>query len=224
MPQTRGYAGISLTPKIADKLIRQCFTGQQNVPINQIRTQVLQLFQQKGGSPPKNVHVIAKSLTRLQNAGIASSSNYGFWSFQGVPVSSSSPVEAHPVLTTSHIPLEYDQLQKVAKKVVGESTGNGGVYVIAAQVERSTDTNQRYECKIGMASSDLHRRITQLLKTPSVCLLAIKTDQPGLLESALHKILKLKGREPEGPSGKEVFHTSAEEVEFLWRLLGLIPG
>lgn len=79
-----------------------------------------------------------------------------------------------------------------------------------------------WRCKIGMTVGNVEKRVrTQVTEYPEEPTIALefKTDHPRELESALHAILKLRGRHVKEGGGIEWFETNPEEVKRIYHFL-----
>lgn len=79
-----------------------------------------------------------------------------------------------------------------------------------------------WQCKIGMTVDNVGKRVrTQVTGNPEKATIALefKTDHPRELESALHAILKLRGRHIADGGGVEWFKTNPDEVSRIYYFL-----
>ena len=170
-----------------------CFGNMQK---REIAEQVFAFHKKCGGkeTPPKTRETaLSGALGKLVEQGKATNPFLGVYTFQG--------------------------------EAPGSSEGKSTVYVIYYPTDKMNSENKKQEfwkCKIGITDRPVAERIEELARgkpEKPVCDLEIKTDLPEDLESALHKILKFRGRSVEGSSGNEWFETNSEEVEHIYHFI-----
>lgn len=106
-----------------------------------------------------------------------------------------------------------------------EEEGKDSVYLFyyPAYKELAEKNGEEFwQCKIGMTVDNVEKRVgTQVTGNPEKATIALefKTDHPRELESALHAILKLRGRHIADGGGVEWFKTNPDEVRRIYYFL-----
>ena len=117
---------------------------------------------------------------------------------------------------------------KILPKEIG--SGESTVYVYYFPIYKNNAEKEGknfWECKVGKTTIGADDRIKQQTGTGTPEQpekgLEIKTNDPDQLESALHAMLKARGRYVEKAKGKEWFITSPTEVYEMYCLLTYFP-
>ena len=105
-----------------------------------------------------------------------------------------------------------------------EENGKGTVYLFyypAYKALAEEKGQEFWQCKIGMTVDNVEKRVGhQTTGNPEEAIaLEFKTDRPRELESALHAILKLRGRHVTEGGGVEWFKTNPDEVTRIYHFL-----
>ena len=90
------YAGLPLTPKKAQKLIVELFTG-QTTQRQEIIERVDQVHLERGGQPARAItHPAERSLSTMKRSGLAENPRHGFWF---IPSTATEGSSEHPETT-----------------------------------------------------------------------------------------------------------------------------
>lgn len=220
MKSTYPYTGLPLSPAIAEALILDLFSGQA-VQRQEIVDSVLATHLERGGNQGGAVdtsRTVKKALESLRDKQCATNPSQRFWRIAGeLPPSDS---EATLPLSENADP-RYD-----AEVTYGEGSGAVYVYYLPPyELLAKAQGHNTWLCKIGRSERDPALRVlsqagTALPETPRFIRL-IRTDQPSVLEIAIHSILKLRGRHSADSPGNEWFHTSPNEIDEICSFLGI---
>ena len=218
MPQRNGtyqYVGLPLTPAIAAELAVELFSG-RTLKRQQIVDAVRDEHALRGGADASALdlaRVIKKGLSMLKDRGLCSNPSTGYWRIN------SSTAETIPQASPSSDDDEFSKapILPIPLRTVG--SGCGSVYVYYFPIyKRSAETEGKlcWPCKIGRSDRDPILRVlsqsgTALPEKPEIAIL-VKSDQPALLESALHSVLKLRSKWRQNSPGSEWFDTNPDEV------------
>jgi len=108
--------------------------------------------------------------------------------------------------------------------MVGQGDGFVYVYYLPAYAAMAASEGKKtWPCKVGRSSRDPVLRImsqarTALPERPEIALV-MRTNDSSALESALHSILRLRGRWRFDSPGSEWFDTSPDEVLSIYHLI-----
>lgn len=218
------YVGVPLTPSIAQKLIKEQFSG-QTVKKQKIVETVVPIHEERGGLPSKAKSVkqtILSALQVLQAKGLAACISGWRWQI--------NPSSDHPEIEQPDIPDEEEIIEPDAPSEIG--SGDGKVYLYYLPAYRrlaESEGESAWPCNIGRTEHDPGHRVR--LKTsgtpeePKLALI-IRTDAPSDMEKAIHAILAISGRHIEEAQGREWFRTCPREVEaihaFIMAIMNLI--
>ncbi len=215
MNQNYRYAGRSLTPRIAQALITEIFSG-QTVARNDILREVDRVHRERGGLPSRaNYHPGGMALSNMKRGGLAENPSLGRWRILGSNHSTSEP---------SHLEEETIELNGLSVRSIGSGEGTVYVYYFPTyQLWAESQSESSWPCKIGMTEGDPNLRIhiqvgTGMPESPEIALI-IRTDAPAEMERILHDALTLRRRRMEDAPGTEWFLTSPSEVEEIHALL-----
>ena len=198
------YAEKSLTPKIAQHLIHELFTG-KTVQKQEIMRIVDETHRERGGLAAKaKFPPVTMALPKMKREELVENPSHGYWLILATTPEDDS-VDSEP-----------DNLD--IEKTIG--SGKQSVYLYYYPAYRHLAELQGEEvwaCKIGKARNDPLVRISSQTRTvlpeyPMVGLI-IKTDEFTLMETTIQNILKLQGKHIENAPGTEWFLTSPSEVE-----------
>lgn len=211
------YSGVKLTPGIFSELLIELFDGNLFSRQNAIAT-ISKHHTQSGGIIEQNRDLVAvfKKATQTmvkQNLGLFNK-GYGMWELH------------HKKQETKIINDNIEELK--INYTVDESIGEGDkaiyVYYYDAYKERaSLKGNQTWECKIGRTDNDPIQRVMGQARTcypefPRIALI-IKCSDSITLESALHNILKIRGKWISDAPGNEWFMTTPEEIKNIYFMI-----
>lgn len=207
------YKGLDLTGRIFGELVIKLLKGKRFTRQEAIRL-VKEYHMTNGGICERKSYVQTfKSATRIYNEIVNIS--YSVWEVSD----GEKPIEV--VLRT---PKQEDITYK-QDKVIGEGDDIVYVYYYDGYKElHRLKGSDIYPCKIGMSSKrePLQRVVEQASSTlpekPHIGLI-IRCNDSKSLETALHNILKVKGRQIEDSVGHEWYFTTPEEVEQLFILI-----
>ena len=208
------YVGVPLTPSIAQKLIKEQFSG-QTVKKQKIVETVVPIHEERGGLPSKAKNVkqtILSALQALQEKGLAAC--IPGWRWQ-INLSSD-----HPEIEQPDIPNEEEIGEPDVPSERSIGSGEGSVYLYYFPLYREVAESKGesvWPCKVGRTDNDPVLRVksqtaTAIPEEPEIALI-IQTDAPSDMEKAIHAILAVRGRHKEEAQGREWFMTSPREVE-----------
>jgi len=194
------YENMPLIPTIAAELICEIFLEKGNVNIREIRTQIVQLHEKRGGQPTRRSSpnpVILEGLQILRQSGQATNLGTGIASYWRIH--------------------EKESEEGDTDKTVIIGIGKSSVYLYYYPSHRQNarlNKKSEWECKIGKTDDDSHERVRQQTDSPTGLPelpqlgLIIKTDNAKEIERAIHNILIAKGKHKKDAPGKEWFITS----------------
>ena len=205
------YVGRALTPGIAQELIKELYAG-QTARRQEIERTVRDTHLKRGGKPAaaKTHDPAGLALTHMHKSGIVENPSQGVWvvhSERGISEDPDSEEVIEPNLDS--------------QRIIGDGTGSVYVYYYPTYRHYAESQGERaWACKVGRAGNDPDIRIrlqasTALPEYPEVGLV-IKTDEPEILERAMHDVLKLNRKAKEDAPGTEWFITSPSEVEKIY--------
>lgn len=204
------YKGIELSPNIFSNLLVRFFDGKQFNRRTAIET-VVSFHRQSGGLTEKNeyVAVFKKACQRLQKDGLTNV-GYGIWRLNY------KKVETEIIQDTPKETMEFS-----ADKTVGQ--GENAVYLYyydAYKKLAQAKGMDSWECKVGRTDREPLQRVLGQAGTcypefPHIALIFFCNDS-GVLETAIHSALKLRGKHIKKAPGNEWFFTSPAEVEALY--------
>lgn len=207
------YKGLCLTPSVFAEILVELFDGKQfhrQDAINDVQS----FFIAHGGVKETKdyVSVFKKASAILRDKGMVNR-GYGVWmlSYKKADIEIVKPSEGLDINIT-----------------VDKELGNGKEYIYLYYYDAYKElaelkSNNIWECKIGRTNNDPIQRVfgqagTCYPEKPHVALL-IHCNDSEVLESALHSILKYKGRWLQQAPGSEWFLTSPYEVENIYNTL-----
>ena len=218
------YTAQPLTPGIAEELIQELFAG-RIAERHKIVDSIVQTHRTRGGldSRAKDTpRLIKKALSNLEKAGLAANPSFGQWKI--ATISGQGPsIE----ITPSESNDETLAAEPIADVVVGE--GEDSVYLYYFESYRQLailNGKQEFQCKIGRTERDpllrvLSQSSTALPEYPKIARLYRTTDGSAL-ETAIHAILSLRGKELKNSPGSEWFLTSLSEVDEIVKFIAEI--
>ena len=189
------YKDIPLTSRIAYNLILECFP-EKNISREDILNKICELHVSRGGKPAKGAMtaVISGALKMLQQDDLAQPVVTGYW--------------------------------KILPKEIGLGESTVYLYYYPTFKDNAKKEGKDFwQCKVGRTTKNADRRVKEQTGIPEQAKIAleIKTDDPVLLEDALHAMLKARGRHVEEAEGKEWFVTSPTEIYEMYCLLTYFP-
>ncbi len=222
------YADIPLTPKSAQPIIMNKFSGRV-AERQEIVDTIVKIHCDQGGKPPQSqaVGVVKKALAALKSAGKAENPSLGMWRIGSSPDSSETEAVASvesPQLSDEEEITQRDQPDSPYEKTVG--SGKGSVYLYYYPAYRQLaelNGESSWPCKVGKSERDPATRVeaqaaTAMPEKPKIAL-RIQTDKPSELEKAIHKLLVKEGKQMKGAPGSEWFVTSPSEIEEIHAIL-----
>ncbi|MHB9998986.1 GIY-YIG nuclease family protein [Bacillus spizizenii] len=206
------YNKLPITPTIIEDLIIGLFNG-KTVKRDEIVTKVLNHHKINGGLPPEAKDFsrsVKRALENMAKKEWVTNRSYGFWEVnkRDLPVIEDNEGQEEDVTKVEEIP---------AHAVYGNGISAVYLYYFDSYKKLSLLQNNRtWPCKIGRTDRDPIIRIlsqvsTALPETPTIEYI-IKTDDASLLETMLHSILKVRGKQIENSPGLEWFDTNPDEV------------
>lgn len=199
MDEQYKYVGRSLTPRMAEALILEVFTG-KTATRKEIRIKVDEVHLERGGKKTvAKTHPVDRVLGALKKEGRAKNPRLGVWEIHGeVPIDEEDGVRWIGSGKSSVYLYYYPTYKKYAE-LQGEPT---------------------WPCKIGSSEYPdpihrIHKTIgTGMPEQPKIALV-MRTNRQGAMEIAIHKLLD---RVQDAP-GKEWFMTNPSEVEAIYDIL-----
>lgn len=198
-------------PSIIEELILQLFNGTMNKR-DVIVNKVLDYHIANGGLPPEAQDFprsVKKALSSMVSKGWATNKAYGMWEIlkDDSPQNNDEEIEEGTVEITE-IP---------AHTIYGE--GSYAIYLYYFQSYRKLaefEGSTSWPCKIGRSERDplvriLSQSSTALPEKPVIEFI-IRTDDSSLLETMIHSVLKIRGKQIKESPGTEWFDTSPDEV------------
>jgi hypothetical protein len=214
------YKNIPLTPNICKELILELFNGKlemRQTIIDGITTVHLGRGGHEGNAKDK-ARMVKKALEYLKKEGLAKNPSHGFWLINTSSKSEINDTNGLKVQRQNTEPNEkISECEDYATDLVlGE--GDSAVYLYYLPTYQSNSKSQgrnTWACKIGKTNRDPLQRIisqasTALPEKPKIAVI-IKTDNPHVLEQAVHSILTYRNKQIETALGKEWFDTSPDE-------------
>ena len=202
------YAEKSLTPRIAQHLIIELFTG-RTVQKQEIMRIVDETHRERGGLSPraKFKNPVTLALYNMTREGLVENPSQGYCLILSTTQEDDS--------------MDPEPGNLEPEKIIG--SGKQSVYLYyypAYQRLAELQGEERWGCKIGKAKNDPLIRISSQTRTalpeyPTVGLI-IKTDEFALMETTIQNILKLQGKHIQNAPGTEWFLTSPSEVETVY--------
>ncbi|ARF17483.1 GIY-YIG nuclease family protein [Sporosarcina ureae] len=204
------YSKLPLTPAIIETLIIELFNG-KTIKRDEIVNKVLSYHEANGGLPPEAKDFprsVKRALENMSKKGWVENRARGFWDVNK---------ENSPVIKEKEEE-EVTQVERIpAHAVYGNGISAVYFYYYDGYKKLALLQNKRtWPCKIGRTDSDPIIRIlaqasTALPETPTIEYI-VKTDDASLLETMLHSILKVRGKQIEKSPGSEWFDTNPDEV------------
>jgi hypothetical protein len=218
------FAGIPLMPEAIRALIIELYTG-KIVRRNDIVNRIPTVHAERGGtqSNASNLEAsVKKALQYLKRDGLATNPGYGMWKIGSDNGSGTTLSDSFDLSGDS---FEEERVGRVLADLEFGS-GTSAIYLYyfeAYQSHPDAQVEERWPCKIGRTDRDPLQRIlsqstTALPEVPRISFV-MKTAFPSSWESAIHSILRLRGRAIETAPGNEWFSTSPTEVLDLIRII-----
>ncbi len=213
------YRDLELTPEIAAVLIPKLFGGKL-YSFKLIQDGLLQYHKENGGLAPRQKirAVTNKALGKLKEKKTATRIAYGQWR-----LAEHLKIE-EKIIVVVNTPVVTKKLSPDPDLIVGE--GKSGVYVYYFPKDRENAElkgEKIWACKIGHTEGEANERILSQQGTSNneiyLFPLLIRTDSPRELETALHGILKSRGRWIKDAPGKEWFRTSPQEIKEIFEFI-----
>lgn len=208
------YGNLPLTPAIIEELTVKLFNGKMVKRDEIIRT-VLEYHKTNGGLDPEAKDFsrsVKTALASMSKKGWSTNKSYGFWEIHR---------EDSPIIVNVN---EEEKEEDIIKddtpspnSIYGSGDSSVYLYYYEAYKKLSLLQNvQTWPCKIGKTDRNPVTRIlsqisTALPELPTIEYI-IETDDASLLETTLHSILKLKGKQIEESPGTEWFDTNPDEI------------
>ena len=190
------YSGKPLTPKMAQELILELFTGQIH-PKKDIVRKVDEVHVERGGRGAETkVHPVTNALGTLKRKGLADNVDTGIWK----------------------VDFKIEGVKQIG-------SGNNSVYVYYYPNYKQCAELQGkdvWPCKIGRSEykNPIHRILEQagtgVPEKPEI-VLVIQTDMPAEVEKAMHGLLD-PDRMTDAP-GTEWFITNPRRVEEIYEII-----
>lgn len=215
------YAGLPLTPAIAEELIRERFSGQV-VARQTIVEEVDRVHLSRGGKRAEVVDLssmMKKALGNLRDNGFAENPSVGYWR---IGPDSDDP-EVAAVEGEQLIDVVADETPPAADLVLADGADEKSAvylyYLPTYRLQAESEKAAVWPCKVGRTDRDPLSRIlaqaaTALPEKPHVALVVF-TKYPVALETAIHGVLTLRGKRVDNSPGKEWFLTCPDEVREL---------
>ncbi|MEI7851320.1 MAG: GIY-YIG nuclease family protein [Kiritimatiellales bacterium] len=214
------YAGQPLTPGIAAELILELFSG-RIAERHKIVDAVVRTHRERSGLDARakdTPRVVKKALSNIESAGLAENPSFGQWKIK---------IQNPGMVIVSPIEIQSDEMLPsvpAPEVIIGE--GDNSVYLYYFENYRKLadiEGRQEFPCKIGRSERDpilrvLSQSSTALPEVPTIARL-FKTNDGSALETAIHAILSLRGKEIEDSPGTEWFLTSPDEVDAIVRFV-----
>lgn len=222
------YADIPLTNKVARDLLVELFEG-KNVATSYAVDIVLETHIKRGGIKSDSLAsaIVKGALSRLNKYGIAKNIVTGYWfieSLDATDVDLDDTDELDDWDAEDEDIIESEPIDVDCDNVIGYGSGSVYVYYYPTfkEMAKSNGTST-YPCKVGMsfnqASGRVRSQATALPEKPEIGLV-IKTDNPAMLEKAIHSILGMRGKHESDAPGSEWYDTNPTEVEEIFGLIG----
>jgi hypothetical protein len=214
------YAGQPLTPGIVSELVLELFGG-RIVERHKIVDAVVQTHRERKGLDARakdTPRMVKKALSNMESAGLAENPSFGQWKIKtqnpGMVVIQMAENQSDEMLPSVPAP----------QVIIGE--GDNSVYLYYFENYRKlaeTEGRPEFPCKIGRSDRDpilrvLSQSSTALPEVPTIARL-FKTNDGSALETTIHAILSLRGKEIEDSPGTEWFLTSPDEVDAIVRFV-----
>jgi hypothetical protein len=208
------FAGLPITPRIIEELIIKLFTGKTKKR-HEIVDGVLKFHLQNGGLNPESQDFsrsVKKTLANLKEKSIALNKSHGYW-YINKEETEHKFISTEEQVESSIIPIK----ELPTHKIYGIGSGSIYLYYFSSYRElRKLQSSETWPCKIGRTDRDpllrvLSQASTALPEKPIIEFI-IKTEEPSLLETALHSVLNLRNRHIKDSPGSEWFMTNPEEV------------
>ncbi|PWG64445.1 GIY-YIG nuclease family protein [Bifidobacterium callitrichidarum] len=210
------YIDVPLQPSIFAEILLLLFNGKR-FKREQAIEEVRQYHQEHGGSLDhfSGPGVFKKAASYLKGQGLTNV-NYGYWTLDNQE-SLTQPESIPAFSNTENSATDTDTSMTLADQVIGQGNAAVYLYYFDAYREKAARAGKTYwPCKIGRTDTDPLSRIygqsrTCFPEAPHVALV-IKTDDSSTLETTIHGILKLQGRQLPDAPGSEWFNTNPESV------------
>jgi hypothetical protein len=219
---------------IIEWLILELFSGQlveRHIIIERVRETHLM----RGGSAPRVQdfsRAVKKALSDMRSRGLAQNPSFGYWRIESTAEADSiAEGEGDTDTITEKVNIsEVNGAHPIpdVERTLGQ--GSGAVYVYYLPTYRQLAEHRKedlWPCKVGRTERDPLTRVlaqaaTALPERPVIALV-VYTAEPQALESALHGILIVRGRQVTSSPGSEWFLTSPAEVEELVHFITYAP-
>lgn len=207
------FNGLRLTPQIFANILLELFDGKQfnrQMAVDLVK----RYFAERGGelNRAEYVSTFKKATQYLKGKGLENRGQ-GIWSLS---YKEEVKIEA--------VPIQPRQPEVIFDSEVGQGSASVYVYYYDIYQKDAIQNNKSvWPCKIGRTDKTPMERIlsqsgTAYPELPHNALL-IRCEDSAKLESAIHSILKLRGRWLENAPGTEWFLTSPEEVKEICQFL-----
>lgn len=221
---TYPYKNLPLTPSIMKELIKKNLSG-EIIERKDIVNIISELHIKQGGKESNAANLprsFKKALSKLKEEGIAININYGYWEIRSEQY----------VLEQSSIKLESEAEKDeelnddtdFAEEIIGKGKSIVYAYYFPVYKMLAKIYGQNFwEIKIGYTERSPIERIysqasTALPEIPKIAL-AIKTNEPKLLEKTIRTILEYNGKKIDDVPGNEWFHTSPDEIKEIYAII-----
>ena len=204
------YKGLPITPAIIEYLIIYLLNG-KTLKRDDIVNKILDHHISNGGLAPQAQDLprsVKKALSNMQQKNHAINKSYGYWEIQKTD---------EPVIPDEE-PKEEIMIEDIPTHTV-YGNGNYAIYFYYYPSYRKLSEShgeKTWPCKIGRTDRDpliriLSQAATALPEKPVIEFI-IKNNDSSLLETMIHSILTLRGKQVKDSPGTEWFNTNPEEV------------
>ena len=214
------YSRLELTPNVFANLLIALYDGKQFNRQDAIST-IMKYHIDHGGVAGKSSYAsVFKKATQGFLRESLSNPGYGVWLLRHKTTSIESYDEGKVVEEDSSRSTRSFEVEKT----LGDGTGSVYVYYYDAYRQLAAlNGSDVWPCKVGMSNGNAISRIidqagTAYPEIPRIALL-INCDSARDMETAMHSILKLRGRWMEDAPGSEWFLTNPNEVESLFHAI-----
>lgn len=215
--QQYAYTGVGLMPTAIRSLILELFSG-QTAKRDAIAARVRETHLARGGldsSAADYLRSVKKALAELKKRGLADNPAYGTWRISHGE--QQSEADTDPETATLDQRETAEDATITADFELG--TGASAVYLYYYENYKQralAEGRSTWPCKVGRTDRDplgrvLAQAATALPEYPHLGLIFM-TDTPGVWETAIHSVLRLRGRALDEAPGTEWFETTPEEL------------
>lgn len=210
------YVGLPLQPSIFAEILLLLFNGKRFKREQAIEA-VRQYHQHHGGSLDhfSGPGVFKKAASYLKPQGLTNV-NYGYWTLEHQNVAQQTNDHPSPSSTTER-PTHTKTYTAHGNRTIGEGSATVYVYYFDAYKEKAQRNGKIYwPCRIGCPDTDSLSRFYEqsqpCFPEPPHIALTIKCDDASTLETTIHGMLKLQGRQLTDTPGTEWFNTNPEDI------------